>query len=113
MNLKGYVGKDLYILDVQLNLLKELIKVESKNVLSELLTKKTYYRLLKSIDKGIEYLPDLVENNENYVLNPIDRDKDAWISDDVLIFSCKSGTGVFSKVSRKTEGANYIDNRYQ
>lgn len=113
MNKRGYIGKDLYVITVQLDLLKELISIESENTLSELLTRKTYYRLLKSIDKGIEYLQDILEYPENWILNPIDRDIEAWHSKDVLIFECKSNIGVFSKISRKNSGSHYIDNKFQ
>lgn len=114
MNSKGWIDKDLYILDVQLNLLKQLIEIESINIFKNMLIHKTYYRLLKSIDKGIEYLPDLIENPEQYVLNPIEKDSDAWNSDEVLIFCTKKNEhAVFSKIIRKDEGFKYVDNKWQ
>lgn len=112
MNKLGYVARDLYVIDVQLNLLQELIEIESQNVLGELL-KKTYYRLLKHIDRGVEYLPDVVTNSENWVLNGIEKDKEAWISKDVLIFTTKTSQAVFSKISRKTQGYKYVDGKFQ
>lgn len=112
MNKRGYVAKDVYILQSQLDLLKEVIELESMNVLNEWL-KKTYYRLLVKINKGIEYLPDLVENPEQYILNPIEKDKESWIDDEVLIFSTRTHIAVFSKISRKDQGFRYIDFKYQ
>lgn len=113
MNRLGYVGKDLSVLDVQLELLRELIRVESESVLSELITKKTYYRRLKIINKGIEYLPDILNNPGQYILNKIDNDPEAWISNNVLIFECLNNIAVFSNISRKHEGATYRDNKWQ
>ena len=112
MNQLGYASKDLYSIEMQMNLLKELIDLESKNVL-DLLLKKTYYRLLKSINKGIEYLPEIVDNPDNWVLNSIENDVDAWIDSDVLIFTTKSKVAVFSKISRKNSGSHYIDGKFQ
>lgn len=112
MNSKGYVGKDLLLLDVQINLLKGLIEKDSLMILSNFLIQKTYYRLLKSIDKGIEYLPDLINNPEQYVLYNIDKDVKSWIEKDNLIFTCKNSIGVFSK-TQKDFASVYIDNKYQ
>ena len=112
MNKKGYVGRDLYCLQVQINLLNNLIDTESKNVLSDLL-KKTYFRLLKSIDRGIEYLPDIINNSEEWVLNPIENDREAWIDKDTLIFTTKPNCAVFSKITRKDSGYKYVDNKWQ
>lgn len=112
MNKYGYSLKDLYCIQLQLSLLKELIEVESVNVLNEML-KKTYYRLLRHIDKGIEYLPDIVLNPENWVLNGIEKDKNAWLDKDCLIFTCRTNCAVFSKISRKSQGYKYVDNKFQ
>ena len=48
MNKLGYASKDLYSIEMQMEVLMELIQVESENVLESLL-KKTYFRLLKKI----------------------------------------------------------------
>jgi len=112
MNKLGYPSKDLYCLHVQLYLLMELIEIESENVL-EVLLKKTYFRLLKKINRGIEYLSDIQNNPEDWVLNKIENDIDAWIDSDVLIFSCKNTVAVFSKLSRKSDGARYLDGKFQ
>lgn len=112
MNKKGYSARDLFCIMTQLNLLHKIIELESNNAL-ELLLKKTYYRLLKHIDRGIEYLPDIVLNSEEWVLNPIEKDTQAWISKDVLIFSTKTSVAVFSKMSRNGMGYHYIDSKWQ
>lgn len=112
MNRKGYSSKDLYCIQVQLNLLREVIELESNNVLGELL-KKTYYRLLKHVDKGIEHLPNIVSNAEEWVLNPIEKDKEAWISKGVLIFTTRTNIVVFSKMPRKDSGFKYTDGKWQ
>lgn len=112
MSKKGYLSRDLYCIHVQLSLLDDIIKVESVSVLSELL-KKTYFRLLKQIDKGIEYLPDILLNSEEWVLNPVEKDPHAWTSKDVLIFTTRTNIAVFSKVSRNWIGYRYIDGKWQ
>ena len=112
MNKLGYASKDLYSIEMQMEVLMQLIQVESENVLESLL-KKTYFRLLKKINRGIEYLSDIQNNPEDWVLNKIENDIDAWIDSDVLIFSCKSTVAVFSKLSRKSDGAKYIDGKFQ
>lgn len=112
MNKLGYSTKDLYCLHVQMDILMELIENESEKVLSSFL-QKTYYRLLKKINKGVEYLYEIVENPEDWVLNQIEDDINAWIDTDVLIFTTKSKTAVFSKISRKSDGSHYIDGKFQ
>jgi hypothetical protein len=112
MNTRGYVGRDLFVLDAQISLLKELIDTDSMNVLGEFITKKSYYRLLKSIDKGIELLPDLIENPDRFVLYNIDKYPESWVETNNLIFTCKSGIGVFSK-SQKDFASHYVDNKFQ
>lgn len=116
LNKRGYVAdklKDIYCIQVQLYLLKKLIESESINVLDDLLKKKTYCRLLRNINKGIEYLPDIIENPELYVLNPIEKDKKAWSGKNVLVFTVKNGDYAFSKISRLNEGFKYIDGKWQ
>ncbi|HEY8805099.1 MAG TPA: hypothetical protein VIM70_11525 [Clostridium sp.] len=111
LNSRGY-SRGLYAIEIQINLLKELIELESKNVLSQLL-KKTYFRLFRDINRGIEYLPDIVSDSENWVLNTIDKDIDAWTSKDVLVCTTKTCTIVFSKISRNDSGYHYIDSKWQ
>jgi len=113
MNKLGYPSKDLYCLHVQLYLLMELIEIESENVLEVLIKDKTYFRLLKKINRGVGYLIDIIEYPENWVLNKIENDTDAWIDSNVLIFTCRNVTAVFSKLSRKSDGAKYIDGKFQ
>jgi len=112
MNKLGYASKDLYCLHVQLEILMDLIKIESESILNELL-KKTYFRLLKKINRGIEYLPDIISNPEDWCLNSIENDAEAWIDNDVLIFTTKAKIAVFSKLSRKSDGNLYVDNKWQ
>ena len=112
MNKLGYASKDLYCLHVQLEILMELIEIESEGILNELL-KKTYFRLLKKINRGIEYLPDIISNPEDWCLNSIENDAEAWIDNDVLIFTTKAKIAVFSKLSRKSDGNLYVDNKWQ
>jgi len=112
MNKRGYTSRDLYCLHVQISLLMKLIEIESEGILGELL-KKTYFRLLKKINRGIEYLPEIIENPEDWCLNKIENDSEAWIDSDVLIFSTKSSVAVFSKLSRKESGYRYTDSKFQ
>ena len=112
MNLRGYASKDLYSIEMQMEVLMGLIEIESENVLESLL-KKTYFRLLKKINKGIEHLSDIQNNPEDWILNKIENDTDAWIDSDVLIFTTKSNIVAFSKLSRKSDGAKYIDGKFQ
>ena len=113
MNKLGYPSKDLYCLHVQLYLLMELIEIESENVLEVLIKEKTYFRLLKKINRGVEYLIDIIEYPEEWVLNKIENDTDAWIDSNVLIFTCRNVTAVFSNLSRKSDGAKYVDGKFQ
>jgi len=112
MNKLGYASKDLYSIEMQMEVLMALIEIESENVLESLL-KKTYFRLLKKINRGIEYLPDILSNSEEWVLNPIEKDTTAWTDLDVLIFTTKTKTVVFSRSSRQMEGSQYIDGKWQ
>ena len=113
MNLRGYASKDLYSIEIQMEVLMELIHVESENVLEVLIKEKTYFRLLKKINRGVEYLINIIESPEEWILNKIENDIDAWIDSDVLIFSCRNVTAVFSKLSRKSDGAKYNDGKFQ
>lgn len=113
MNKRGYAKKDLYCIYVQLSLLMELIQIESNSILSEFIQRKSYFRLLKRINRGIEYLPLIIESPEDWVLNKIENDPDAWVDSNTLIFSTKSNVLAFSKLSRKSDGSQYIDNKWQ
>ena len=112
LNAKGYSSKDLFSIESQLTILMELIEIESMNVLSELL-KRTYYRLLREIVRGIEYLPEIISDCEGWTLNLIENDIEAWISKDVLILTTKNKILAFSKVSRNSLGNCYIDGKWQ
>ena len=117
MNKLGYASKDLYCLHVQMDALIELIELESGNVLEELLKKKTYFRLPKIINKGIKYLPEIIENPSDWILNKIENDTEAWIDSDVMIFTGRINQidyqAVFSKRYRKRNGYKYEDGKWQ
>ena len=113
MNKRGYPKKDLYCIYVNLDALMELIEFESKILLSELL-KKSYFRMLKQINKGIEYLPSIIEFPEEWTLDKVENDLSAWVDANTLIFSTKKNVLVFSNTSRSTLGSQrYIDNKWQ
>lgn len=113
MNKLGYSAGNLYSIQVQIDLLMELIQIESMNVLNELLLKKSYLRLLKSINKGIEYLPNILFDPEGWTLDNIGNDIGAWRSKDVMLFSCKSSVNVFSRLDRNSHGKKYQDSKWQ
>ena len=113
MNERGYAKKDLYCIYSQIEILNELIDMESMNNL-ELLLKKSYFRLLKRINKGIEYLPSIIDSPEEWTLDKIENDSSAWIDTNTLIFSTKNNVLVFSNISRNTlDSQKYIDNKWQ
>jgi len=113
LNKKGYCSKNLFSIESQISLLYEFIEIESMNVLNDLLFTKTYLRKLKVINRGIENLPLIISDNENWILNRIEDDMGSWISKDILIFTCKSSVNVFSKISRKDQGRTYQNGKYQ
>jgi len=106
---KGYTLKSIAWIDGQLDLLKDLIKQESFNVLNELL-RKTNYRLLKQIDKGTENLIAICNNPEEWKLGKIEDYPDEWANKESLIFSTERQTLVFSK---NINGMRYLNNKWQ
>ena len=106
---KGYTLKTVAWIDGQLDLLKDLIKQESFNVLNELL-RKTNYRLLKQIDKGTENLIAICNNPEEWKLGKIEDYPDEWANKESLIFSTERQTLVFSK---NINGMRYLNNKWQ
>ena len=106
---KGYTLKSIAWIDGQLDLLKDLIKQESFNVLNELL-RKTNYRLLKQIDKGTENLIAICNNPEEWKLGKIEDYPDEWTNKESLIFSTERQTSVFSK---NINGMRYLNNKWQ
>jgi len=106
---KGYALKSIAWIDGQLDLLKDLIKQESFNVLNELL-RKTNYRLLKQIDKGTENLIAICNNPEEWKLGKIEDYPDEWRNKEALIFSTEKQTLVFSK---NIDGQQYLNNKWQ
>jgi len=113
MNRLGYSSGDLFVIESQISLLNELIEIESMNILNELLKTRTYHRLLKSIDRGIEYLPEIISDCENWVLNNVKDDSNAWIDKDVLVFSTRNSILAFSKSTRIEFGNTYLDGKWQ
>lgn len=106
---KGHTLKSIAWIDGQLDLLKDLIKQESFNVLNELL-RKTNYRLLKQIDKGTENLIAICNNPEEWKLGKIEDYPDEWANKESLIFSTERQTLVFSK---NINGMRYLNNKWQ
>ena len=106
---KGHTLKTVAWIDGQLDLLKDLIKQESFNVLNELL-RKTNYRLLKQIDKGTENLIAICNNPEEWKLGKIEDYPDEWTNKESLIFSTERQTLVFSK---SINGQKYLNNKWQ
>lgn len=106
---KGYTLKTIAWIDAQLDLLEDLIKQESFNVLNELL-RKTNYRLLKQIDKGTENLIAICNNPEEWKLGKIEDYPDEWVNKEALIFSTEKQMLVFSK---NIDGQRYLNNKWQ
>ena len=109
---KGYTHKDLFFLNFELKRLLKLIDTESLNVLNDLL-RKTYFRLLVKIDKGIEYLPDIVNNPENWTLGVVENDIESWVDKDTLVFTTETKNLIFSSINRHKGDFKYIDNKWQ
>ena len=106
---KGHNYKSLAWLNGQLDLLTNLIERESYNILDELL-RKTNYRLLTKIDKGIHNLIDIYNNSYQWQLGTLEEHNQEWFSDDSLIFSTERQTLVFSK---NIQGHKYLNNKWQ
>lgn len=106
---KGYTLKTVAWIDGQLDLLKNLIKQESFNVLNELL-RKTNYRLLKKINKGTENLIAICNSPEEWQLGKIEDYSNEWTNKESLIFSTERQTLVFSK---NINGMRYLNNKWQ
>ena len=106
---KGYNFKSLAWINGQLDLLNNLIKQESFNVLNVLL-RKTNYRLLKTIDKGQENLIDIYNNPYEWQLGALENNPNEWFSSKSLIFSTERQKLVFSK---NIDGYKYINSKWQ
>jgi hypothetical protein len=109
---KGYVFKDVYFLNIQIELLDKIIQNESYNILNDLL-RKTYYRLLIRIDKGHCNLINIIRNPSEWTINPIDKDVEAWVDENTLIFTTETKCAVFTHSERKIGQYKYIDNKWQ
>ena len=110
---KGYSYKVISFtwLNSQIEVIEKIIKKESFNLLSELL-RKTNYRLLITIDKGIENLPDIYLNPYDWQLGRIEENREQWLNDKSLIFSTETRQLVFSKDNLRN-GQKYINNKWQ
>jgi hypothetical protein len=106
---KGYSNKQLAVISGQISILDDLIQHESFNVMDEIL-RKTNYRLLKSIDKGLHNLIEIYDNPYDWQLVELEGNNKEWFSDDVLIFSTERQTLVFSK---NIDGQKYVNNKWQ
>ena len=96
LSTKGHGYKQLAWINGQLDLLLKLIKQESFSVLDELV-RKTNYRLLKSIDKGMHNLVDIYNNSLDWKLGELKDHQEEFTRNDVLVFSTLGQTLIFSK----------------
>lgn len=106
---KGYNFNNISYINSQIELLENLIKVESFEVLNRLLFEKTYYRLLERIEKGIENLVSICNHPEKWHLCKIE-DYNGWIDKNSLIFSTE-GKGWL--VFNQNIGQKYTSNKWQ
>ena len=106
---KGYNFKTLSYLNSQIEILEALIKEESFNILDQLL-RKTNYRLLKQIEKGIENLVSIYNYPEQWRLCKIEENKDGWFSKNSLIFSTEKELLIFTTDDL---GQKYVNNKWQ
>jgi len=106
---KGHNFRKLSTINSQIELLEKLIKIESFNVLDELL-RKTNYRLLVNIEKGHENLINIYKFPDQWFLQKIDNNREEWLNKESLIFSTERETLVFTK---NKQGHRYINNKWQ
>ena len=109
LSTKGHGYKQLAWINGQLDLLLKLIKQESFSVLDELV-RKTNYRLLKSIDKGMHNLVDIYNNSLDWKLGELKDHQEEFTRNDVLVFSTLGQTLIFSKTIK---GQKYRNNKWQ
>lgn len=107
----GYTYKDLIWINSQLELLDELIREESFNVVNELL-RKTNYRLLKCIHKGHKNITKIIDNSYDWKLAKIEGNETEWLIDEAVIFETELCTLVFSRNQLQNEH-KYINNKWQ
>ncbi len=108
---KGYIYKDVLFLEGMLYELNRNIELESFNVMTDLL-RKTYFRLLVKINKGHNLLLDIINKPSSWELSTIEQFPEAWIRDDVLVFTTETKCAVFNKASI-SDSFKYIDNKWQ
>jgi hypothetical protein len=106
---RGHNYKELAGINAQLDLLNQFIKCESFNILDELL-RKTNYRLLKSIDKGMNNLVEIYNNPYEWQLGSLENNNQELFNTEALIFSTERQILVFSK---NIEGHRYLNNKWQ
>lgn len=105
----GHNFKKLAYINGQLDLLSDLIKEESFAVLDELL-RKTNYRLLKDIDRGMENIIEIYNNPYDWQLAELEGNNQEWFNEESLVFSTERQTLVFSK---NIDGQKYLNNKWQ
>jgi len=109
---KKYTNKDLIHTIAEENILNDIYKIESFNTLNNLLMK-THFRLLLDINKGMNNLVNIINNPSDWGINPISKDNNAWIDNNVLIFSTETSQAVFSHISRGKCEYNFQNNKWQ
>lgn len=107
----GHTYKGLEFVYNQLELLEELIKEESFDTMNELL-KKTNFRLLTSIQKGLENIIKIIDNSYDWNLAKIEGNESEWLNNESVIFNTELYTLVFSK-NNLQDGQKYINNKWQ
>ena len=117
LTFKGYSCKDLVFINFYLKKLDIILYNECMISLNEVL-RKTYYRVLVRIDKGYKNLLRIIKNPSEWVINNIDKDREAWVSNDVLIFTTETTNGTktaaFSHINRNSIAEyKYQDNKWQ
>jgi len=107
---KGYNFKDISYLNSQIEILNQLIKKESFEVLNQLLFDKTYYRLLERIEKGIENLINICNHPNQWNLCKIEE-HNGWLDKNSLVFSTE-GKGILV-FNQNNIGQKYTGNKWQ
>ena len=108
---KGHSFRQLSYINSQIELLSNLIKQEAFNILDILLNEKTYYRLLKKINKGTENLVDILKQPAEWRLCEVENHTEEWFNKDSLIFTTENEeVMVFTK---NNHGQKYTNNKWQ
>ena len=108
---KGYNFKTLSYLNSQIEMLDNLIKEESHDVLELLLFEKTNVRLFNKIEKGIKFLVDIYNHKDQWYLCNIEENDNGWLDKESLVFSTEDyKIFVFTKTNC---GQKYTSNKWQ